>query len=954
MGAPAEIRIRLLGEVVAELAGESVELGHNRQRCVLAALLVEPGRPVPVDALLDRAWGDRLPRHPRPALYGCVSRLRRALAGGGAALVQRHGAYLVEVDPLAVDLYRFDRLVERARAAAGDRCRFERLQEALGLWTGAAFGELDTPWLRAVREDLHRRRRTAEQCRDELALRLGRHAETVDGLLGRADRDPFDERLAGLALLALYRCGRPAEALARYERLRRRLAAELGAEPGADLRRLHTRMLRADPALGPPAPAVHVGPQRSASGPARPAAGRVVPRRLPARPSAFTGRSPQLAELTAALAPQDGAATPEAAIVAIGGIGGIGKTWLALHWAHGHRHRFPDGQLYVDLRGFDPGGEPVEPAAAIRSFLAALGVAGHGLPADPEDRAALFRGLVAGRRMLLVLDNARDSAQVIPLLPGSPTVAVLVTSRQRLTGLVAAHGARALMLELMDRADATALLRSRLGAERVAAEPAAVEALLPLCAGLPLALGIVAARVATGPRYHLGVLVTELSDRRTRLDALDAGDLAISLRAVLAGSVRTLSPAAARLFGLLGLAPGPSIGAAAALSLGAQPPVLRELVDASLLIHDPPRRYRMHDLVRLYAIELAAATGGATAAMEAMERLLDHYLHTAYAANRRLEPLRDPLPLPPPLPGVRPQAVPDRRAALDWFAAEQQVLVSAVWYAHGNGLHRHVWQLAWALVYPFDQGGNWHQQVDIHRAALRSARRLGDETGIAHAYRGLAHGCTWLRRFDEARKHLHAALEACRRLGDRAGQGFVYRSLARVSARQGRPEQALQDDRRALEMFTAAGHDYGRAQTLNALGWHHAHLGEHRQARACCRQAIALQRHLGDHRGEAMTWDSLGFSWYRGRRPGQAVACYRRAVTLLREVADGYLEAVVAEHLGDAHAALGAGAAACAAWLRSATLLDGLGHPEADAVRRKLDGGGCAHAAARHGDPPST
>ena len=942
-GAPGELRIRLLGDIAAQLdrghdGDVTIDLGHNRQRCVLAALLVEPGRPVPVDVLLDRTWGDELPQHPREALYSYVSRLRRVLARGGAALVSRRASYLIEIDPLAVDLHLFDHLVQQSRTAGDDRRAFERLEGALDLWTGDAFGALDTPWLNATREALNRRRRTAEQSRDELALRLGRHAAVLDGLLTRADREPFDERLAELALLALYRCGRQAEALARFQRLRRQLAEELGAEPGEDLRRLHDRMVRADRTLAPPEPVRVAHPDHAPPVPADAAESTpTVPRQLPAPPAAFTGRIHQLAELTAAMRPGTEAGT--VVVSAVGGIGGIGKTWLALHWAHEHRDRFPDGQLYANLRGFDPSGEPVEPGAVIRSFLAALGMPAQALPADPDDQAALFRSLIAGRRILMVLDNARDSAQVVPLLPGSPTAAVLVTSRQRLTGLVAAHGAYPIMLDPMTPADATVLLRTRLGAARVAAEPGALEALLPLCSGLPLALGIVAARAATDPQCRLGTLVAELNDRRTRLDALDAGDLAISLRAVMASSMRTLSASAVRLFNHLGLAPGPDIGAAAVASMAGCDPdgqraVLRELVHANLLTEEPAQRYRMHDLVRLYAIELTANPNGPA---KAMERLLDHYVHTAYEADRRLEPLRDPLTLPAPLPGVRAEPVHDRRAALAWFTAEHQILVSAVRYADGAGFHRHAWQLAWTLVYLLDQRGNWHEEVDVHRAALRSARQLGDAEGMAHSHRGLARGYTWLGRFDEARVHLRDALGTYQRLGDCAGQGFVYRNLARVSARQGLPRRALNDDRHALELFEAAGHDYGRAQALNALGWHHAHLGEHEQAVACCRQAIALQQRLGDRCGEALTWDSLAYSWYRSRRPEQAVSCYQRAAALLREQADNYMEAVVTDHLGDAYAALGRPAAARSAWRHATYLLTALGHPDVRTVRTKLE-----------------
>ncbi|MET7419899.1 BTAD domain-containing putative transcriptional regulator [Dactylosporangium sp. NPDC005555] len=924
------MHIRLLGEVAARVGEVAVDLGHERQRCVLAALLVEPGRPVPVDVLLDRAWGDRLPRRPRDALYSYVSRLRQTLAVGGCTVLRRPAGYVVEIDPLGVDLHLFDDFVRRA-GTTGDGEALELLDAALRLWTGDAFGGLDTPWLNAVRRDLHRRRRTAERTRDDLALRLGLHATVVDGMIARADAEPFDESLAGAAMLALYRCGRRGEALSRFDGLRRELAEHLGIEPGDELRRLHRRMLLADPALT--APRRPVTPRQ----PEEPRQATTAPQQLPAAPCAFTGRDGHLAELTAALTTGTGVDDGTAAIVVIGGAGGIGKTWLALRWAHEHRRRFPDGQLYVNLRGFDPAGEPLCPAAAIRAFLAALGIAAETLPAGLDEQAALFRRLVDGRKMLVLLDNAHDSAQVVPLLPGSAAVAVLVTSRRRLTGLVAAHGARTVTLGCMSGADAAELLRARLGAARVAAEPQAVEALLPLCGGLPLALGIVAARAATDPHCRIAGLVAELRARRTRLDALDAGDLAVSLRAAMAGSVRHLSPEAGRLFGDLSRAPGPDVSAAAAASMtgcdpAAQRAAIRELLDASLIAEEVPGRFRMHDLVRLYGIERAGDTAGATA------RLLDHYVHSACGAALRLEPLRDPLRLPEPLPGVRAETFADSGRARAWFAAEDQVLRSAVRYADGAGFHRHAWQLAWAMVFILDQRGNWHAEVDVHKAALRSALRLGDDTGIAHSHRGLARAYTWLRCFDEARVHLRAALEACLRRGDLAGQGFAYRGMARVSAWQGRPERAIADDRRALAAFEEAGHDHGRAQTLNALGWHHAHLGEHASAVQCCDRAIALHQRLGDRHGEGITWDTLAYSRHRSGMPEEAIRCYRKAVVLLREQSDRYLEAVVTGHLGDTFAALGRTADARTAWLCAAELLATLGHPDARTVRAKVAG----------------
>jgi tetratricopeptide (TPR) repeat protein len=397
------------------------------------------------------------------------------------------------------------------------------------------------------------------------------------------------------------------------------------------------------------------------------------------------------------------------------------------------------------------------------------------------------------------------------------------------------------------------------------------------------------------------------------------------------------------MLGHLGLAPGPDTGLAAAMSAAGVGEsaagvrrALRELVDANLISEDGQQRYRMHDLVRLYAIELAAAADGGCA----LTRLLDHYLHTGYAALELLRPLEPRPALASPAAGVRVEQFADRAAATAWFAAEYQVLVAAVRSAAGTsaaaGADGLTWQLASVCLYQLDQRGDWAGQVAVSELALAAARRLGDDTALAHAHTGLGRGYAGSGRFDTARAEFNHALAAYRRLGDPVGEGFTYRKLARVHAVQGRPADALAEDRRALARFEAAGHDYGRAVVLNALGWHLAHLGRYAEAVDCCLQAIALQQRLPDPYGEALTWDSIAYAWYRQGDYNQAVTAYRRAARLIREQRNHLLEAQVLEHLGDAYAAFGSQRAACAAWRRAADLLTGLGHPHVEPVHAKL------------------
>ncbi|WP_107644986.1 AfsR/SARP family transcriptional regulator, partial [Streptomyces sp. Ru87] len=650
----------LLGPVEAVADGRQLDLGHARQRSVLAVLLAEANRAVPTGELADRVWGNRSPQRHRNTLHSYLSRIRQALeaardAGGDATLERQPGGYCLTVDPDSVDLHRFTALLARARASGTDEEAAALFEQALGLWRGEALAGLDTPWFGALRDTLHQQRSAAALDRNDALLRCGRHGPLLPVLTADARADPLDERLAGQLMLALHRCGRPADALAYYRELRSRLRAELGMDPSAPLRELHQQILTADPGLSlVPGPRTAAGTGAGA-GPGT-ATGTPPPRQLPAPPPLFTGRDGELAALTAALAPGgDGAAADALAIGVIGGIGGVGKTWLAVRWAHDHLDRFPDGQLYVNLRGFDPSAPPVPPASAIRQLLDALDVRPASVPPDPEALAGYYRGLLADRRMLILLDNARDAEQVRPLLPGGTGCTVLVTSRNRLGSLVTTHGARTLPLGSLPAPEARALLTRHLGPQRIAAEPDAVSALLEHCAGLPLALGVVAARAAAHPGFPLAGLAGELRESADRLDALGDADLTADLRAVFSSSYHALGEEAARLYGLLGLVPGPDCGLHAAASLAATTPArarvhLRELEAAHLVEQHAPGRYRMHDLVRLHAAERGNPEGPDDARDEAVRRLVDFHLHTGLAANRLLDGVHTPFapePAPP-------------------------------------------------------------------------------------------------------------------------------------------------------------------------------------------------------------------------------------------------------------------------------------------------------------------
>ncbi|KAK1180591.1 BTAD domain-containing putative transcriptional regulator [Streptomyces sp. NBS 14/10] len=925
------IEFRVLGDVGAYVDGAALDLGHAQQRSVLAVLLAEARRTVSADQLVDRIWGEGTPQRAKGTLYSYLSRLRGvlAVAEDECRIARRPGGYALLVDPDSVDLHRFRALVERARAADEASVAAPLFDQALGQWRGDFGASCDTPWFGSVREGLRQERLAALLDRYDTLLLLGRHGALLAELFTLVEEQPLNERLTGHIMLALYRGGRVAEALTRYDAFRRRLAEELGVDPGPQLRQLHQQILTADPALTP-APTPAASPQ---------AARHPVPAHLPAPPPRFTGRTHELDRLARLLEGRAGAEDPMA-IVAITGPGGIGKTWLALHWAHRHLRDFPDGQLYVNLRGFDPSAEPVPVAAAIRGLLDALGADPAAIPSDVEGQAGLYRSLVAGKRLLVLLDNARDSDQVRPLLPGSPTCTALITSRHRLTGLAATHGIRALGLDVLSETEARTLLTRHLGDHRVADEPAAVHTLLDHCGGLPLAVSILSARAAAHPDLPLSALAEEVEEAATRLDALDTGDVAADLRAVFSSSYRALAADAAKTLSLLGLAPGPDISVPAAASLTGLPAPrvrdhLRTLQAAHLLQQHTPHRHRMHDLVRLYAAE-QAETLPTDHRQSARHRLLDFCLHSACAAAELLDPHGDRIPRPDPRPGVTPEAFADEEDALRWFTAEHPFLLGAMDLARASGFDSHVWMLAQALEPFFDYRGHWRDWADTQHTALLAAQRLGELTWQADAHRGLGAVYTQIKRLDHGHTHYQHALDLYGRAGERLGQAHAYRGLSWVFVEQDRLREALVHNERALALYREADHRTGQAKSLNNAGWLHAMLGEYEHSLDYCTEAVELNQKSGNRHAEAGAWDSLGYAHHHLGGYADAVNCYQRALDLVRGFGDRCGEVEILIHLGDSHGARNAPELARSVWQQALRIADEIDHTAADELRKKL------------------
>jgi DNA-binding SARP family transcriptional activator len=594
------VELGVLGPVEVRADGQTLDVGHARRRAVLAVLLLELGRVVPADVLIDRVWGEDPPASALNTLYGYVARLKPVLVKASdpqVALARRPGGYLLRARAEQLDLCQFRRLAAAAATSSDHQHGAGLLRQALGLWRGPALAGVQSPWLNAMRDTLEADRRTAMADLIDLRLGQGEHGVLVSDLAGQAAARPADERLIAQLMLALYRSGQQADALRWFEQTRRHLASEVGVDPGPTLRTLHQQILQADPVLA--------GPVRGNRYPT------FAPRLLPPDAFAFTGRAAELAELDRLLpaASRTGTKPAPPSMMVVSGTAGVGKTALAVHWARRTADWFRDGQLYADLRGFGPSGTPASPAETICALLTALGVpAGHA-PDGLEAQTALYRTLLADRQVLLVLDNARDEEQVRPLLPGGPHNLILVTSRNQLTGLAATDGARLASLDVLPGREAAELLRARLGL-RAAAEPATTAEIAELCAGLPFALCVAAARAAARPDFPLTALAAELRDVTGRLDALDSGDPAVSLRSLFSWSYHQLSPEAARMFRLLSLHPGSDIAAPAAASLAGRDEaegrrMLRELSRAHLLAERSPGRYSCHALLRGYAAEQA-------------------------------------------------------------------------------------------------------------------------------------------------------------------------------------------------------------------------------------------------------------------------------------------------------------------------------------------------------------
>ena len=849
------MRLMLLGPLqLVDDAGEPITVTGPRQRILLAALAAHANQPVSLDTLAEAVWDGAPPSGSIATLRTHLARLRRCLGPRIARrIVTRAPGYAIELNDDELDLLAFEKHCRRAGAAlrAADNAQASASGAlALSLWRGEPLSDVPSQLLRdSFVPQFERQRVQAAEDWIEAELRLGRHEPVLGQLRDLTARYPLRERFHAQLMLALAHSGRRAEALTAYQDARKTLVAELGVEPGRELRDLHERILAGDEVLP--------GPPRSGDqAPARPPATE-VPRQLPAAAGHFTGRGAELAWLTD-LAPNrdpQAAAGDTVVISAIDGMAGIGKTALAVHAAHRVSGRFPDGQLFVDLHGYTKGHPPREPGDALGMLLRALRVPAQSIPEDTQERAALYRQCLAGTRTLVLLDNAADEAQVRPLLPAAPGCLVLVTSRRRLKGL---DDARSVPLDLLTPRDAVALLQAVAGPGRVPADDPLLDEIAHLCGRLPLALRIAGALLRHRPAWSPEHLAALLRDEHRRVSALSDGER--DLATVFDLSYLGLSERHRLLLRRLGLVPGPDADAyAAAALLDADPDtatgLLEDLADHNLLIAHAPGRYRLHDLIRAHARTLAA-TDPAPDRDAALDRLLRYYAHTAHSASIPIT--RRPRPAPGGPAPVHSPALPDPETARAWLRAERDNLEHAYTRAHVHNLHEHTVALAAGLAEILYTDGPYTRALALHQAAADTAEHHGRPTAHANALTELGIVQRLTGDLAGAVDAFSRALEIYRATGDRHGEADMLADLGIVRRVSGDLAGTVDAFSRALEIYRATGDRHGEADALTELGRARALTGDLADADNALGPALEFYRATGHHHGEAYVLTNLG------------------------------------------------------------------------------------------------
>ncbi|WP_158581643.1 AfsR/SARP family transcriptional regulator [Actinomadura spongiicola] len=885
------LNFKILGPLEIRDKGNSVDPGPARHQKVLTALLLSADRVVPLPRLIDAAWGENPPATARKQVRNIVSDLRRTLNGVGEAglLPVGQDGYRLHVAADALDVSVFDDRVARGRRYVAEQQLNEASTEfraALSLWRGPALAGLESPALDPQRAVLEERRLTVLEEFADLELTIGRHHELSAELAQWVAEYPLRERLIGFYMLALYRAGRQAEALQVFQDARRVLIDQLGIEPGADLQRLHQRILTGDEELS--------APRISTTCPQH-----FLPRDI----CDFTGRAAELERIRAALpAGEDRAGA--VAVIAIDGMAGVGKTALAVHVAHDLTDRYPDAQIYIDLHAHTADQEPLGTAAALDALLRAVGVPGDKVPGRAEERAALWRSQLAGRRVLVVLDNAAGSAQVRPLLPGTPGCLVLVTSRRRLPDL---EGAHTLSLGVLPPRDATELFTRVAGEAHARADLAAVQEVVRVCGYLPLAVRIAAARLRTRPVWSVTHLIERLREER-RLTELTVGDRGVA--AAFALSYRHLTADQRRVFRLLGLYPGADFdlhtaAALADMALEDADRLVEQLVDFHLLEQPTAGRYRFHDLLRLHAVHLAGREVGEDDRHDALGRVLDHYRHTAaLAMNAVVCYDKAYLPCVPASTTPAP-AFADSEQAIAWLETERPNLPALVAHAAEHGWPTHVTDLSNTLWCFFEHRGSHDETLDVYTRALTTARGIGDRDleGQALHYLGLFH--RHHGRNDKSLAHYEAALALARETGNRVLQGRILGNLGPTLWHLGRGDEALTHYRRALAAALETGDLTLQCRVSEGLGSIRRGQGRYDQALGHYKQALALARETGNFRRDPFVLAEIGGVYGRIGRHDEAIDHLQRGLDSACSTASRLFEGFALYELGALHGRIG-------------------------------------------------
>jgi DNA-binding SARP family transcriptional activator len=953
------MRFRLLGPLEVWAGEDWQGIGAPKWRSVLAALLIKSGQIVPVDELIEEAWRDKPPAKAGNLISIYVLRLRRLMGDAdGSLLVTRAPGYQLRLGAADSDAQVFETMMHDGRRALADgdpAAAASRLAEALALWHGSPLADVPpTPLVEAEAERLAELRLDAAELRITAELACGGHAQVIPELRRLLADHPLREGLWVLLIRALDGAGRHAEALDAYSQARSAIADELGVDPGAELRQLYAGMLAQDDLLAKDSAdtpgVISAGMVTVSSRPPESAAEAAIPRsvpapaQLPADVTDFTGRDDQVKHLSDLLSSagadgEDGAVR----IALVAGSGGLGKTSLAVHAAHRVRGHFPDGQLYVDLLGATP--QPLPAADVLARFLRDLGVDGRDIPVDEDERAARYRTVLAGRHVLIVLDNARDAAQVRPLLPGSASCAVLITTRSRMPDLASI---RLVDLNVLDDDEALTLFTRVVGDERAAAEPEATAELLLACAGLPLAIRICAARLATRSGWTISAMANRLRDTRRRLDEMRVGDLAV--RASFQVSFATLPVSAphgiapADAFRLLGLWQAPSISSAAAAALFGTPEdlaidALETLVDAHLLESKSPDRYKFHDLLRVYSSERAVADLPEQTRNAAIARLLEWYMRTADAAGTAVSPDRYDIPLAPG-GAAPPLGFGTAEDALAWYDGERVNLVAATRQAAESGLHEIAWRLPAPLFQLFNSRGNWTDGIAANRVALQSARQVGNRQGEAWILNNLGDALGFTRQA-EGIDCLERSLAIRREIGDRMGEAQAANNLADAHLWLGRTDEALELYQRALELNRKVGRRHGEGIALVNLGWTLLDLARAEEAIDYLLQAQQAFAEIGYPDGVGYALHILGRCYLLLGRDADALQCLRQALASHQATGNRRRQAATLRSLADAQNRAGLTAEARESWTQAAAIFEALGDSaEAAEIRAEQDTSG--------------